>query len=103
MRNIIINDLEISKELTQHSMQERKGGNGPVKCYEALRDAVWVANNIEASRRRDNLTWGYHREVASLKPDQQDYWLFVAEDEGLSQSQLRAAIKQYRTEVLGVG
>jgi hypothetical protein len=40
--------------------------------YQTLRDAVWVSSRIELSRRRDNLTWGHHREVASWEPEEQD-------------------------------
>jgi len=32
------------------------------KDYGVLRNAVSVAGKIEMSRRRDNLSWGHHRE-----------------------------------------
>ena len=37
-----------------------------------LRNAAWVAGHIEMSRRRDNLSWSHHNEVADLEPEDQD-------------------------------
>lgn len=39
--------------------------------YGTLRDAKGVATSVELSRRRDNLTWAHHREVAALGPAEQ--------------------------------
>ena len=33
---------------------------------QALRDIKYVAQNVESSRRNDNLSFTHHREVASL-------------------------------------
>lgn len=62
------------------------------RSYKTLRNAAYVGNQIELSRRRDNLSWGHHAEVAALDPGQQDYWLDLAETEDLSVMKLRAAI-----------
>ena len=35
---------------------------------QALRDIKYVAQNVESSRRNDNLSFTHHREVASLPP-----------------------------------
>ncbi len=43
--------------------------------YITLANDAWVANKIEFSRRRENLSWGHHCEVAARKPEEQDYWL----------------------------
>jgi hypothetical protein len=40
-----------------------------------LRNIAYVASRFELSRRRDNLTWTHHAEVAALPPEQQDEWL----------------------------
>lgn len=40
--------------------------------YGALRDVAWVAGRFELSRRRDNLPWSHHREVAALEPEEQE-------------------------------
>lgn len=58
-----------------------------------LRNYKWVANRIEMSRRRDNLAFGHHQEVAPLEPAEQARWLDRAEQEGLSQKALRAALR----------
>lgn len=52
----------------------------------------WVANAIESSRRRE-LSFSHHVEVASLEPNEQEYWLEKAESEGMSKSTLRQAVK----------
>jgi hypothetical protein len=31
-----------------------------------------VSSRVELSRRRDNLSWSHHREVAPLEPAEQD-------------------------------
>lgn len=62
--------------------------------YQTLRNASWVAGSVELSRRRDNLTWSHHLEVAALKPKEQKKWLEKAEAEKWSVSDLRRAIRQ---------
>jgi murein tripeptide amidase MpaA len=52
--------------------------------FQACRDAGWVCRAFETSRRRDVLSFNYHKEVAALPPKQQDHWLDRAEAEGLS-------------------
>tara|TARA_Y100000310_G_scaffold345377_1_gene464283 strand:- start:3068 stop:4048 length:981 start_codon:yes stop_codon:yes gene_type:complete len=61
--------------------------------YQALRDAKWVSERIDLSRRRDNLSHSHHREVAALSPDEQNEWLGTAENHGWSQKELRRALK----------
>jgi len=75
-----------------------------VTDYEAgtLRNAKWVASRIELSRRRDNLSWSHHQEVAPLEPDEQDEWMDRAEqgEDGRvwTVRRLRAEIQQQRSE-----
>jgi hypothetical protein len=40
-----------------------------------LRNIAYVSSRFDLSRRRDNLTWTHHAEVAALAPDLQDQWL----------------------------
>lgn len=61
--------------------------------YKTVRNEKWVSSKIELSRRRDNLSFSHHAEVAQLEPEEQDYWLDKAEEEGLSRNELRKAIK----------
>ena len=36
------------------------------KSYQTVRDAAWIAKAFQLSRRRDNVSWSHHREVAGL-------------------------------------
>lgn len=36
--------------------------------YQTAQNAAWVARSFEISRRRENLPWGHHAEVAGLVP-----------------------------------
>jgi N6-adenosine-specific RNA methylase IME4 len=62
--------------------------------YGRLRNIKFVASNIELSRRRDNLTFTHHEEVASLSSKEQDLFLNKASDENLSVRDLREAIRK---------
>jgi len=50
------------------------------------------------SRRRDNLSWSHHAEVAKLDVDDQAYWLDQAELEGWSLREFRDAIRRGRQD-----
>lgn len=52
----------------------------------------WVASRIELSRRREELTWSHHAEVARLDPDTQDALLERAIEESLGVRQLRTVV-----------
>lgn len=60
--------------------------------YQTLNGARWVAENVEFTRRRKELSWSHHREVASLEPKEQDKWLQKAIDNGWTRKELRDAI-----------
>jgi len=62
--------------------------------YGSLRNAKYVANRIEMSRRRDNLSFSHHQEVAPLELNEQNMFLNRAEKEHWSQKDLRNAIKE---------
>lgn len=61
--------------------------------YQTLLNLGWVSRSIEISRRRENLEWSKHAEVAALKPDEQDKWLKKAETDNLPVSELRQQIR----------
>jgi hypothetical protein len=50
-----------------------------VGSYGSLRNAVYVSERFDLSRRRDNLSWSHHAEVAALDPHEQNDWLDRAE------------------------
>lgn len=57
--------------------------------YQSLRDVAYVARNVDLSRRRDNLSFDHHREVASLKPEEQEELLDLAEKEDIKSKEFR--------------
>lgn len=61
--------------------------------YKTLAQLAWVCRSVQSSRRRENLSFAHHAEVASLEPWQQERWLAHAVEHRLSQKQLRAAIR----------
>jgi hypothetical protein len=69
--------------------------------YQTLRNYAWVARRIPVSRRRDDVSFGHHAEVAALPQPEQDFWLRKAGELGWPRSQLRrevrASLRQRRT------
>jgi len=63
-----------------------------------LKNAKWVAGRIEVSRRRDTLNFSIHAEVAKLEPEEQEYWLNEAVEQGYTVRGLRDAIRDARDE-----
>lgn len=66
---------------------------------QTLKDAKWVAQRVEKSRRRDFLSWSHHKEVAALSPREQDKWLDTAERKQLSMHNLRREIRQAQHQI----
>jgi hypothetical protein len=58
-----------------------------------LRNIAWVAARVEMSRRRDNLSWSHHAEVAALSPTNQDAWLAGAVGHKWTRKQLREQLQ----------
>lgn len=64
--------------------------------YSTLRHDKWVADRIELCRRRHNLTWSHHAEVASLDSNDQDMLLDKAEKKEWSREKLRSEVSAYK-------
>lgn len=64
---------------------------------ETIKDFKYVAENV-SSRRRDDLPYGHHREVAPLPDEQQEYYLNKAAKENLSVRDLREEVRKYYVE-----
>jgi hypothetical protein len=62
--------------------------------YGGLRQMAWVSSSVELSRRRDNVDWSKHMEVAALKPRDQTKWLQKAATEEMPLAELRRQIRQ---------
>jgi hypothetical protein len=58
-----------------------------------LRNIAYVAKRFESSRRRDNLTWSHHADVAVLDPQEQNRWLDRAITDRLSVADLRVELR----------
>lgn len=71
--------------------------------YGTLRDDKWVSSRIELSRRRDNLSFAHHREVASCTPQEQEILLERAVSLKLSTAQLRKEKERLRNKTVQPG
>ncbi|MFA5376469.1 MAG: DNA methyltransferase [Dehalococcoidia bacterium] len=67
--------------------------------YGTLANARYVAEKVEFSRRRENLPFSHHQEVASLPPEDQEMLLSKAEEEHLSLAALRELTRSYKREL----
>jgi hypothetical protein len=54
----------------------------------------WVCRAVEASRRREALSFACHVEVASLEPAEQERWLQLAQEKGWPSKELRQQIQE---------
>jgi signal transduction histidine kinase len=63
---------------------------------QTLMNMAYTASRVEISRRRENLSWSHHAEIAALEPEDQDRWLERAERERLSVRSLREELRRER-------
>jgi len=79
-----------------HSYGERKAkakaSTALGREYGTLANYGYVARAFETSRRRENVPWSHHYEVAPLSPEKQEHWLDIAERENLSLPKLQDKI-----------
>ena len=61
---------------------------------ETLRHDKWVASKVDPCRRRHNLSFSHHIEIAKFTPEEQVRWLDKAEKEKLNSKELRKLIKE---------
>jgi hypothetical protein len=61
--------------------------------YKTLRNYAWVARRFPVCRRREELSFGHHAEVAALPEPEQDYWLRKAEQLGWSRNKIRHEVR----------
>lgn len=67
--------------------------------YSTVANERWVAKQFEFSRRRENLSWSHHAEVASLDRAEQDEVLDRAEQEGMTRKELRQLVKRIKAPI----
>ncbi|GEM_PF-3044006 len=61
-----------------------------------LRNDLSICSRIEKPMRRDDLTWSHHKQVAFFEPKLQEFFLSIAENEILSNDELRGVIKKFK-------
>jgi hypothetical protein len=61
----------------------------------------WVADRIDPLRRREDVGWSHHREVAPLEPKKQDELLSRAAEKGMTRFELRQAVKSEAEKIRG--
>ena len=64
--------------------------------YQTLRNYAWVAGQYPVARRRPELSFQHHAEIAALGVEEQDEWLRVASAERWSIRRLRGAVRAAR-------
>ena len=64
--------------------------------YQTLRNYAWVASSFAPHRRRGELSFQHHAELASLPDVEQDLWLGRAVNGGWSRNELRRRLKAHR-------
>lgn len=77
--------------LTYEAAQEATG-----LAVQTLKNAAWVAGSFETSRRRDDLSFSHHAEVARLEPRAADELLDHAAAHKLSQKAFRQEVAHYK-------
>jgi len=69
--------------------------------YQTLRNYSWVSRRFPLERRRLQLSFQHHAEIASLPVTEQDWWLDQAEDSGWTTKQLRSRIRDQMARLAG--
>jgi len=64
--------------------------------YQTLRNYAWVAGRYPVCRRRPELSFQHHAEIAALAVEEQERWLQLAQAQGWSVRRLRAAVRAAR-------
>ena len=64
--------------------------------YQTLRNYAWVAGSFAPHRRRGELSFQHHAEVAALSEAEQDLWLNRAIQGRWSRNELRRRLKRHR-------
>lgn len=67
-------------------------------AYDTIRKAVSVANRFEFGRRRPNLSFSHHADVASLDPEDADELLDHAESQKLGRKQFRQTVARFKRQ-----
>ncbi|NGN66178.1 hypothetical protein G5C51_20050 [Streptomyces sp. A7024] len=64
--------------------------------YQTLRNYAWVVRKFPAHRRRKDLSFQHHAEVAGMPEEEQDAWLDRAEQGNWTRNELRKRVRAQR-------
>lgn len=85
---------EMSSQASRDMVRDRTG-----HALQTVKNAAWVADKIELSRRRDNVPFSHHAEVAALPVADADALLDVVEAEGVKRADLREMVKERKNAI----
>ena len=68
--------------------------------YQTLRNDAWIARRVELSRRRDNLSFSHHADVAELEPEDQEILLQKAVNEKLNRHRFRRVVRSFKLKLV---
>jgi len=68
---------------------------------QSLMNMAYVASRVPTSRRRENLSWSHHAELAPLGAEEQEYWLERAILDRMSVHCLRSELRLARQRTEG--
>ncbi len=68
--------------------------------YDTLRHDKWVASRVAKCRRRHNLSFSHHAEVADLTEEEQELLLLKAQTEQLTRESFRKIVRRYKGQKL---
>lgn len=83
--------LNIGESTYGQMFSQAAGDTGFDPAY--LANLKWVCSRVELSRRREQLSFSHHQEVAKLEPPDQDKWLTLAVNNKWTRAQLREAMR----------
>lgn len=66
---------------------------------DTLRNEKWVAKKVPVARRRANLSWSHHYEVAGLEPEEQEEMLNLAQKDHVPIKKFRRVVQQYKMKL----
>ncbi|WP_063753646.1 LmbU family transcriptional regulator [Kutzneria sp. 744] len=87
----------------QYSDRYQRGVEAVNLSYQTLRNYAWVARRFPLERRRAQLSFQHHSEIASLPDDEQEQWLDEAEARSWTTKQLRSAVRMAQHNGLSEG
>ncbi|KOU18300.1 hypothetical protein ADK52_30825 [Streptomyces sp. WM6372] len=85
---------------TSYPGRYREAIAGTALGYQTLRNYAWVARKFEPGRRRADLSFQHHQEVAAFPPEEQERWLDRATAAGWPRSELRRRLRGHSVPVV---